>query len=83
MDFNPSKDFHTYGILWLPNKVEWYIDGQLVRTELGNFERQSIKVAMNNWTGSKNWGGVTPLDDAVSYYDFFKYYTLKEETREE
>lgn len=83
MAFNPSKDFHTYGILWLPNKVEWYIDGKLVRTEHGNFERQSIKAAMNNWTGSKHWGGYTPQnDDAVTYYDYFKYYTLKDESYE-
>jgi hypothetical protein len=77
MDFNPSKDFYTYGILWLPDRIEWYIDGTLVRASAGNYARESVKVAMNNWTGDSNWGGFTPLDsDAVTYYDFFKYYEL-------
>jgi len=80
MDFNPSKGFYTYGVLWLPNKVEWYIEGKLVRTATGDFARNGILVAMNNWTGTSTWGGLPPQNnDAVTYYDFFRYYTLEEE----
>ena len=77
LGFNPSKDFHTYGILWLPDKIEWYVDGQLVRFESGKFEYDGLHIAMNNWTGDVNWGGLSPEDDAVTYYDFVKYYTVK------
>ena len=26
-----SKSFHTYGLLWEPYKIEWYVDGELIR----------------------------------------------------
>ena len=77
LGFNPSKDFHVYGILWLADKVEWYVDGQCVRSESGNFEYDGLHIAMNNWTGDTNWGGLPPEEDAVSYYDFVKYYTIE------
>ncbi|MCL2775992.1 MAG: glycoside hydrolase family 16 protein [Oscillospiraceae bacterium] len=77
LGFNPSKDFHTYGILWLPDKVEWYADGHCVRSESGNFAYDGLHIAMNNWTGDTNWGGLPPEDDAVTYYDFVKYYTVE------
>jgi|GEM_PF-2354672 len=76
LGFNPSKDFHVYGILWLKDKIEWYVDGQCVRTETGNFSYDGLHIAMNNWTGDTNWGGLPPQDDAVSYYDFVKYYSV-------
>ena len=75
LGFNPSKDFHVYGILWLPDKVEWYVDGECVRSESGDFAYDGLHIAMNNWTGDTNWGGLPPEDDAVTYYDFVKYYT--------
>jgi len=75
LGFNPSKDFHVYGILWLPDKVEWYVDGECVRSESGNYEYGGLHIAMNNWTGDTNWGGLPPENDAVTYYDFVKYYS--------
>jgi hypothetical protein len=30
---------------------------------------------MNNWTGDVNWGGLHPEEDAVTYYDFVRFYT--------
>ena len=29
---------------------------------------------MNSWTGSKNWGGLAPDKDAVTLYDWVKFY---------
>ena len=26
-----SKDYHTYGLLWEPWAIEWYVDGELIR----------------------------------------------------
>ncbi|MCF8371191.1 MAG: family 16 glycosylhydrolase [Bacteroidales bacterium] len=26
-----SKDFHTFGLLWEPYMLEWYVDGELIR----------------------------------------------------
>lgn len=28
-----SKDFHVYSLIWEPEKIEWYIDGKLLRCE--------------------------------------------------
>jgi len=76
LDFNPSIDFFTYGILWLPDRVEWYIEGVCVRSVTGSFERTGVRIAMNNWTGDVIWGGLPPEDDAVSYYDYVRFYTV-------
>ena len=27
-----ADDFHTYGVQWMPGKIVWYVDGQVVRT---------------------------------------------------
>ena len=37
-----SDDFHTYGILWLPDSITWYFDGepyhQVTPTDIGAHE---------------------------------------------
>ena|GEM_PF-3935044 len=78
LDFNPASDFFTYGILWLPDRVEWWIEGVMVRVVTGNFERTGVRIAMNNWTGDPIWGGVIPEENAVTYYDFVRYYSVAE-----
>jgi hypothetical protein len=29
---------------------------------------------MNSWTGNKNWGGLAPAQDAITIYDWVKFY---------
>jgi hypothetical protein len=75
LSFNPSKEFHRYGILWQPTRVDWTVDGKIVY----GFEDPAVAsepgyIMMNSWTGNKNWGGLPPHEDAITVYDWVKFY---------
>jgi len=75
LDFNPSKEFRKYGFLWTETYVAWYIDGIEVHKVDGPLpETPAMRICMNNWTGEQWWGGHHPADDAVSYYDWVRFY---------
>jgi len=75
LGFNPSKAFHRYGILWQPTRLDWTVDGKIVYS----FEDPAVAgepgyIMMNQWTGNKNWGGLAPTKDAITIYDWVKFY---------
>lgn len=76
LSFNPKNDFHRYGILWQPGRVDWTIDGQIVYSvENAQFTNNNEGyIMMNSWTGNVNWGGNAPAQDATTVYDWVKFY---------
>lgn len=75
LPFNPSNGFHRYGFLWQPNRLDWTVDGKIVYS----FEDPGVAsepgfIMMNSWTGNKNWGGLPPAKDAITIYDWVKFY---------
>jgi len=75
LDFNPSKEFRQYGFLWTETYVAWYVDGiEAHRVDSPLPATPAVRICMNNWTGDKWWGGDHPADDAVSYYDWVRFY---------
>ena len=75
LNFNPSTEFRQYGFLWTENYVAWYIDGVEVHRVDGSLPATpAVRICMNNWTGEQWWGGHHPADDAVSYYDWVRFY---------
>jgi beta-glucanase (GH16 family) len=75
LPFNPSKGFHRYGFLWQPTRLDWTVDGKIVYS----FDDPGVAsepgyIMMNSWTGNKNWGGLSPTEDAVTVYDWVKFY---------
>ncbi len=42
-------DFHDYRIDWLPNRVEWYVDDMLVRTQTSNIPDDPMNFRLNYW----------------------------------
>ena len=83
LGFDASAAFHTYAIEWLPNMIRWYVDDQLVHTEVdsqGNLPTTPGKVMMNFWPVTvdvEQWAGrfiySSPID---AQYDWFKYLPL-------
>ncbi|KAJ3212583.1 hypothetical protein HDU67_003735 [Dinochytrium kinnereticum] len=57
-----SKGFHDYAVLWLPDRIEWYIDDKHVRTYLKNktdlypVSRSAVQISLWNGGDSKNGG---------------------------
>ncbi|MFW6154518.1 MAG: family 16 glycosylhydrolase [Planctomycetota bacterium] len=75
LPFNPSKGFHRYGFLWQPNRLDWTVDGEIVYSfESPDVASEPGYIMMNSWTGSKNWGGLPPTEDAITVYDWVKFY---------
>jgi Glycosyl hydrolases family 16 len=46
LDFDASKDFHQYGVLWTPHVIIWYTDGKEMR-RLYRFDKKSDRYASN------------------------------------
>jgi endo-1,3-1,4-beta-glycanase ExoK len=76
-------DFHTYAFEILPTKLNWYADGDLIRTETGAAVRlpeMSMKIMINHWVfPSSGWGGgnpannVYPMHSEVDWIRLYKY----------
>ena len=80
-----SSDFHTYAILWSPNKIQWLFDGEVYHT------LSKSDVAPNDWVFNQNYymiinlamGGTLGgnLDPNVTVskmkVDYIKYYAVK------
>lgn len=70
LGFDASIAFHTYGFSWQADKIEWYVDGQLVHTEdgsLGALPTHPGKIITNLWGTSG--AGVWSSDYDVSNGD--------------
>jgi len=79
LPFNPSKGFHRYGFLWTPGRLDYTVDGAIVKTFTNPPSANLINteggyIMMNAWTGNANWGGGPPTANATSAYDWVKYY---------
>lgn len=42
-------EFHTYRVDWQPDRVQWLIDGAVVRSETSNVPDDPMKVRVNLW----------------------------------
>lgn len=48
-------DFHTYRVDWLPDRVQWYIDGNLVRTDTMPLPTDPMTLRSNIWAPDANF----------------------------
>jgi len=48
-------DYHTYEIKWQPNRVSWFIDGNLVRTETIHVPAGPMTFHLNIWVPDPGW----------------------------
>jgi len=48
-------DYHIYQIRWLLDRVEWYIDGILVRTEKVYVPIHPMNIHLNMWAPAVEW----------------------------
>ena len=77
---------HTYTIEWLPTKVTWYVDGQLLRTNNGTFPgvpTLSSKIMMNLWVFATAAAFGNPANNVYPFhasYDWFRFYKWDDET---
>lgn len=76
LPFNPTTDFHEYRFDFIPNKVLFYADGQL----LGQINGSAVPTTaghliLQHWSnGNPLWSGGPPTTDAVLTVDYVKAY---------
>lgn len=81
VNFDPTKEFHTYAFEWTPDYVSWFIDDEEVYKQTASHIPSLIyaqKIMMNIWNPEyTNWAGVfVPAAlPAFAYYDWVKYYS--------
>ncbi len=55
---SPDANFHHYRFVWVPGKIDYYIDGKLVSTHTSNIPSAPSYIMINHWgTNSTGWGG--------------------------
>jgi beta-glucanase (GH16 family) len=56
-DLDLTSSFNNYTILWRPESLEWFLNGQLLRKET-KFPNSPSKLHIGIWgAGVSNWGG--------------------------
>jgi beta-glucanase (GH16 family) len=72
----PWDDFHRYGIVWTPERIEWFFDGELVFSYENDgtgsaawpFDKPQYLI-MNLAIGG-SWGGLKGIDDSIFPAEF-------------
>ncbi|HET6283215.1 MAG TPA: glycoside hydrolase family 16 protein [Polyangia bacterium] len=81
--YDNQADFHVYAIEWLPTKVTWFLDGQMIRTAQAGggptIPERSAKIMMNLWIFGSNYafgGSNNPPNQYPLFaeYDWFRFY---------
>ena len=57
--FVPALDlsqFNTIVIRWLPDRVEWLVNGALIRSTKDAVPQVATRICLNFWAPSKGWG---------------------------
>ncbi len=63
--------FHTYEIKWLPNRVSWLVDGDVIRTTTSNIPTRPMNFYLNIWAPDRYWAqgfsaSIQPSDSQAS-----------------
>ena len=53
MDYN---NWTTYSARWYPDRTEWLVDGQIIRTEVNVVPDDPMNVRFNIWAPDSGWG---------------------------
>ena len=87
LGFDVSAGFHTYGILWTPEYINWFVDDRFIYSSNACLPQRPMQIRMNHWGGDENhptslpWlGGAIDFEylPSIVYYDWIKVFTLSE-----
>lgn len=83
LPFRVSDDFHIWEIIWTPEAISYYVDGNLIHR---NSDKKIMEemifnptISMNYWVSSSvEWAGRFDSSDMPYFaqYDYVKYYSL-------
>jgi beta-glucanase (GH16 family) len=70
-----ATGFHTYGVLWTPSELVWYVDGQEVfetatPADMNKPMYMIANMAVGGWSGTPDW------TSADMYVDYIRAYSI-------
>ena len=68
LDFDVQQDFHVYGLNWAPDRLEWWVDGKLVRTLANRYWHQQLNVVFDSEV-FRDWFGVPQANTLPASFD--------------
>lgn len=72
LGFDPAKAFHEYRFDYYPNKLSFYVDGQLKHTVSSGLPQKPMRLMVNHWF--PDWLPASNTDkDQNVYIDWVKY----------
>ncbi|KAI8372917.1 concanavalin A-like lectin/glucanase domain-containing protein [Radiomyces spectabilis] len=75
LDNDLSSDYHEYRIDWLPNRAEFFVDGQKAHEFTTNVPDLPGRMLVNHWTdGNPNFSGGPPTKPATLSVKSLTYY---------
>ncbi|HLV22402.1 MAG TPA: family 16 glycosylhydrolase [Polyangiaceae bacterium] len=79
LDFDPSAEFHTYAIEWVPGEARFYIDDVLLHTATKEMARMVLpqNILLTIWaSGAPGWAGAVDATTAPTSadYDWIRVY---------
>ena len=82
MPFDPSADFHVYGIEWTPADVKFTVDGETLHTWSTHIARMKLpqNILLTIWaSAAADWAGPIQPDTAPTSadYDWIRVYSWK------
>lgn len=82
---NFPDEYHEYRFDWLPDRVDYYINGDHVKTFTGEVPNTPGHLMLGHWSnGNPDWSAGPPLQDAVMTVGYVKAYfnvTTRDEPR--
>lgn len=70
-----ANTYHAYGVEWSPTKINWYVDGNLVRNSPNPGIINPVSIILNFATNA--WPDTTVFTSADMKIDYLKMYKLK------
>ncbi len=68
LSFDAADDFNDYAFEWLPDRIKWYVNGELVHKETddnGPLPSHAMKIMVNLWPGIGVDGWLNPFDSSI------------------
>lgn len=77
--FKFYEDFHIFGLKWTPEKLEWYLDGELIFERENDYFHRPLHIVFDAEI-METWMGLPELSDLPStfYIDYLKVWEYPE-----
>jgi hypothetical protein len=75
MPSSPADDYNEYRFDWLPDRIDYYINGKFAWSETQNVPSAAGRIHISHWSnGNPFWTRGPPVTDAVTTVSYVKAY---------